>query len=874
MNSFFANYIKQATIYDELTLGGDQVQPHWRGLVDHLAMISDQDRHRIQHDIRQLLQENGVTYNIHGDMESKPRPWRLDAVPMIIGQNDWAEIEAGVAQRAHLLNLILADIYGEQKLIKKGLLPWGLVYSHSGFLRPIAGISYPHNLLTLYAADLGRGPDGRMWVLGDRTQAPSGTGYALENRMVTSRVMSHMFKEGRIRRLSNFFRHMRKTLYRMAQTRTDAAQVAILTPGPFNETYFEHAYLASYLGFLLVQGHDLTVRDGLVWLKTINGLQPVDVLLRRVDDAFCDPLELLDYSQLGISGLVEAVRRQNVFVANSLGSGVLENPGLMPFMPALANYFLGEDLILPSAATWWCGQPKELNYVLTHINKLIIKHISRTADTDTIFGHDLSRSQTEALRERIKSNPTHFVGQEQVSFSTVPSLVEDELEPRYTILRSFAVAKTSPDQPDSAAGGYEVMPGGLTRSSIKQGYFNVSAYAGGISRDTWVLSDETERHKTLWLHSEQLLNSIKQSLTVSSREAENLFWVGRYAERIEATARLLRTILDLYFHVLPAHDEAEILSFEKLLQALTHLTLTYPGFVGGPDIPADTTKEMLAQPEAELLSVMLDPDRVGSLVFNLQALTNAAYAVRNQWSVEVWPVIDTMGQRWFEMSKEQDEFSLQQIREQLNKLIMRLRSFSGYLNESMTRGFGWFFIDMGVRLERSQLLISLVRATFSAVSSEETEAALLEDLLTTTDNIITYRRRYRSYLHLQLVLEQILLDPDCPRSLIFQLERLQANLKELPRESVSYRLSREEQDILAAITALRVGDISELVARSAEDGAEASSDRPIQVRKQLDELLGVVSAKLSNISMIVSKYYFTHAEVHQPLINLPADIDQ
>lgn len=897
MNPFFEAYADRSGRYDELTLGTGTIRPHWQDLIRYLSRQDDNFRERVQHDIRQLLRDNGVTYNLHGDPDAKPRLWQLDTIPLIMSEADWEMVDAGIKQRATLLNELFKDIYGEQRLIKAGLLPWELIYSHSGLLRPMMGVTYRHNPLSLYAADLGRGPDNRMWVLEDRTQAPSGAGYALENRMVMSRVLADLFKDGKIRRLSNFFRHLQNSLYEMAATRTDTPQVGILTPGPFNETYFEHAYLASYLGFMLVQGHDLTVRDGQVWLKTIEGLQPIDVLLRRIDDAFCDPLELLDYSQLGVAGLVEAVRRQNVSIANGLGAGVLENPGLMPFLPNLAQEVLGEDLILPSAATWWCGQPKELGYVLDNLESLVIKNISNGPGARTLFGAELSRSEREALVARIQASPGQYVGQEQVSFSTVPSLVKgavkDEVEHRYTILRTFAVAHTAQTRGYSSC-PYEVMPGGLTRSSASPGSFVVSSNAGGISRDTWVLTDQPDRDKTLWLNSEpeRLLRSFKQSFTISSREAENLFWVGRYAERTESTARLLRTILDLYFHVLPAHDAAEIASFEKLLQALTHLTLTYPGFVGGEGVDPAETEALLTQPEDELLALMLDDERAGSLVFNLRSMVNAAYAVRNQWSVDTWPVIEQAGRVWSNMSKVRADISFQQLREQLNTLLIQIRSFSGYLNESMTQGLDWRMLDIGVRIERAQMTISLVRAAFAYETPREVELDLLENVLVTTDNIITYRRRYKTYIRLETVLEQVLLDPTSPRSLVFQLEKLQTLLKDLPREIVGYRMSSEEKEVMSAIATLRMSDIAALLAtaQNSEEGvaqaehgpegtAAADSDDPSEgasdplFRAGFDQMLGELTGRLNEISLLVSRYYFTHAEVPQPLMTLPLETD-
>jgi uncharacterized circularly permuted ATP-grasp superfamily protein len=349
-------------------LNHNEVQPHWRTFMHAIAALGLDELERFQQEAGRQLLENGVTYNVHGDPENLHRPWMLDIIPLIISQQDWQVIEAGLKQRAELLNLILTDIYSARNLIKDGLLPPELIYGHNGFLRSCDSVQVPgaHQLIT-YAADLARGPDGRMWVLDDRTQAPSGAGYALENRTVQARVLSSMIRDNKVFRLSNYFRELQAELANLAVQRLSSPRVVVLSPGPLNETYFEHAYLAAYLGFTLVQGDDLTVHNGQVSLKSLEGLQPVDVILRRVDDLYCDPLELREESRLGVAGLLEASRRKNVTIANPLGSGVLENPALMPFMAGLSKHLLGEDLLLPSAATWWCGQTKELNYVLANL---------------------------------------------------------------------------------------------------------------------------------------------------------------------------------------------------------------------------------------------------------------------------------------------------------------------------------------------------------------------------------------------------------------------------------------------------------------------------------------------------------------------------
>lgn len=841
--TLFTNYQLQPNAYDESLLQNGRIQPHWQ---PYMNALQQQDLPQLRQDIQRLLQANGVTYNVHGDPSNAPRPWRLDVVPLIINEQDWHTIEAGIQQRATLFSLILSDLYGPQTLIKQGLIPPELIYMHDGFLRPCINIPYKDKPLTLYAADLGRGPDNRMWVLGDRTQAPSGAGYALENRMVMSRVLNQLFSDGKIRRLSGFFRQFQSTLNNLA-VNGETSQVVVLTPGPYNETYFEHAYLASYLGYSLVQGSDLTVRDGQVWLKTIEGLRPVDVILRRVDDSFCDPLEFRSYSQLGVAGLLETVRRQKTAVANPLGSGILENQGLMPFMPNLAQYFLGEDLILPTAATWWCGQPQELDHVLQNLPNLVIKRIARTAKSKTVFGNLLSEQELADLRDEIRKRPSFYIGQEQVSFSTVPSFVDNHFEARHTILRSFAVA--SPD-------GYEVMPGGLTRSAVEPNNFVVSGRAGGISRDTWVLTSEPQDHSSLWLQSNQRQRALQHSFSLPSRAAENLFWVGRYAERAEAAARLLRTILNQSLQASAGSEENRQASQRQLLCALTHVTLSYPGFVG-----IDGAKN-LENPEAELRAVALSGERNGSIHNNIQSLMRAAFAARDLWSNDTWRVLQNIDSAWDVIYRMGESVSMYRLWDELNQLITQLMAFAGLNFESMTHGSNWQMLDSGRRLERAQLTMTLVDAMVSDVQPPEVQALLLEQLLATTENVITYRRRYRSHLRLDTVLEQLLLDQTNPRAVIYQLDVLQTHLEQLPRQVVGFRLSDEERLILQASTQLRLSEISQLLVVG-EDTA---------VYTNLKTLITELNGHLAQAGQMIMHHYFNHVQVSQPLIGIHPDL--
>jgi len=861
--AFLQGYSPAPTTYDELwrrelgktrpQLMHDALQPHWLGVTQLFAALGADGIANTQQEALRILRDNGVTYNVHGVADGHQRPWPLDLMPLVIDEPDWATIAEGVQQRSHLLNLLLTDLYGEGRLLRQGLLPPELVYSHHGFLRPCHGVmaASPEPQLLLYAADLARGPDGRMWVLGDRTQAPSGAGYALENRTVMARLLRSAFREGKIQRLANFFRTLQNTLSERSFLHKEAPRTVVLTPGPYSETYFEHAYLAAYLGYSLVQGDDLTVINGTVALKALSGLQAVDVILRRVDDTFCDPLELREDSHLGVAGLLEAARRQNVTIVNPLGSGVLENPGLMPFMPGIARYFLGEELKLPSAATWWCGQPKELDHVLKNLPALVIRRIARSGTSTTVFGDKLSKREQQALRARILAEPEQYVGQEQVSFSTAPAFVGNRCEPRHTVLRAFSVA---------SGDDYQIMPGGLARSASANGELLVSNSAGGISKDVWVLTTEPESYSTLWHHAGDREHALHSNQFLSSRAAENLFWVGRYAERAEFTARLLRTIFDYFgedevgesftgttpFGEAIGNSAGEVACLHQLLRALTQVTMTYPGFVD------EDGAELLADPVKELLSVVLDRDRVGGLHANLVAMINAAYAVRDLWSVDSWRVLNALEEPWRALAAK-PQARVPRVYAELNNLITALMAFSGLNMESMTHSAAWLLLDSGRRLERAQLTIAFVRATMAIRQPESVEPLLLEMILKTTDTIITYRRRYRSQIQPATVLNLILLDEQNPRAVGYQLATLQTHLAELPRERDPYQLSEEERLLLQAFTRLRLSNTVAL----------AQPLSQFALRHTLDELMAELTLLLNQMSDVVTRTYFTHAQTPQ-----------
>ncbi|MBK8816969.1 MAG: circularly permuted type 2 ATP-grasp protein [Methylococcaceae bacterium] len=830
-------YPTQLGIYDEMYATDNKAFPYWERFMASLEAMGSEKLELRRREAQRLLRENGVTYNVYGDSQSLTRPWMLDPVPLLISSEEWTIIEAGLKQRAELLNLIFKDIYGQQQLLKKGLLPVELIFGHEGFLRPcVDELQDRQRCLTIYSANLARDPKGRMWVLDDRTQAPSGSGYALENRTVMTRVLPDILRETKVLRLSGFFKALHKGLVDIAPHNKEDPRIVVLTPGPLNETYFEHAYLAAHLGLTLVQGGDLTVRDGRLWLKSLSGLQLVDVILRRVDDSFCDPLEFRSNSQLGVAGLLEVVRRGNVAIANPLGSSILENPGLLAFLPRLARHFLNEELRLPSVATWWCGQRRERDFVLQNLDNLVIKPINRSFGNHTVFAGGLSSEEKNRLRERILAKPHLFIGQEQVGFSTLPAFVDQRIEPRNAVLRNFVVA--SDDQ-------YVVMPGGLTRIARQKDDFIVSNQAGGISKDTWVLASEPEKPVSLWNQPKrnQLIDAIIEPLT--SRAADNLFWVGRHLERIETSARLMRTVLVKLRETLEQKDPLDTDCLAILLPSLTQVTGTYPGFV-------KCEPNFLTSPETELLAVTKNSERKGTLTANIQAFVQAAFSIRDLWSQDTWRCVDSIQRRWQQRIINND-INVEQLQHHLDELITGIVAFSGLTSESMTREAAWLMLDSGRRLERALGLIALLRSTVVLQNDDALQNQVLESVLVSTDSLTIYQRRYRSFIQLPMVLELLLLDETHPRSVAYQLNRLSMHIGALPRGNDKNHLSEEERLILKAYTNLRLSDALELTLPNKNKG----------IYSNLDTLLSNTATLLWRIAEVIAEAYFSHSQTSQ-----------
>jgi uncharacterized circularly permuted ATP-grasp superfamily protein/uncharacterized alpha-E superfamily protein len=671
------------------------------------------------------------------------------------------------------LNLIVSDLYGSQRLLREGLVPPALIYANPAFLRPCHGLRVPHELyLHLSALDLARSPDGQWWALGDRTQAPSGSGYALENRMVISRCFLDEFRESQVERLASFFRIQRDTLRSLAPGQPDRPNVVLLTPGPFNETYFEQAYLGNYLGFTLVEGADLTIRNRKVYLKTLEGLQRVHVILRRVDDHFCDPLELRADSFLGVPGLVEAARSGNVAIANALGCGIIESPAFLAFLPGLCRVLLGEELKLPSVATWWCGQAREQQYVIEHLEQIVIKS-SFAGMRQPVFGGRLSAKERAELICQIKARPWDFVGQEQVALSTSPVWAGSCLEARRISVRAYVCA--------SGVDDFAVMPGGLTRVSVSADNPIVSMQSGGGSKDTWILSDTPVTTESLLNSAGQPLSIPPISAEVPSRMADNLFWLGRYVERMEDRMRILRCVITRMADEAINDNQTELAG---LLSTMVRLKLLDKRFEG---------RVPMKEVEQVLLGLVYNPDMPGTVRELGLRIKQIASITRDRFSTDTWRILN---QLQADSRTRPGRTPVGNALNLLNTLIVDLAAFSGMASENMTRGHGWRFLDFGRRLERAKNVAALLRAALLS----ERPVAVLPGLLEIADSSMTYRRRYLAQPQISSVLELLLFDQGNPRSFLFQLTTLNAHAENLPGYEKSSVEKEEKQ--LTVITRL------------------------------------------------------------------------
>jgi uncharacterized circularly permuted ATP-grasp superfamily protein/uncharacterized alpha-E superfamily protein len=811
-----SSYLAAPDGFDEMLDAARVPRAHWRALLASLEHetpeLMRQRTEMVQHQVR----ENGVTYNVPAGAEGRQRAWELNVLPLILPHEEWSGIEAAVIQRATLLNRILGDVYGEQEMLREGLLPPALIHGNAGFLRPCHGMRHQDDVaLHFYAVDLARAPDGRWWVMADRTQAPSGAGYALENRAIITPIFPDLLRELKVQSPAGFFRTMHDSLVhwgRQCAAGGDAPSplregemplIVLLTPGAGTETYYEQAYLARYLGVPLVECDDLTVRDGVVYLKTLAGLHRVHVIMRRVDDEACDPLELPGAppgspqgALLGVPGLTQAAMRGNVVVANGLGSSLLESGALLGFLPALSKRLLGEPLKMPSVATWWCGEPPALEAVIARLDRLVIKPSFSQLPPFAVFGQDLTGEARTAFIANLRANPNDYIAQELVRLSQAPVWTDagvagaaPSLQARAVGLRVFACATPN---------GYVVMPGGLTRVAM------LTIQKGGASKDTWVQARAGVEQHRLQKRSIRGEDLVREDTNLSSRVAEDLLWFGRHTERCEDICRLLRVALNILFNVRFQQRGAEWPTVESLCIWFNLLAEKEP-VPSAPDPVAGKTgseaaSESSAPPaavytdaeiESALLLAVVSP-AVPGLARQQQQLHRIAGQLHERFSADNWRALNRMAQPVAHASERPSQSEVMAI---LDDAAAALMTLAGFALDGMTRDLGWRFMSIGRHLERLQFQSTVLQRALAMDGDGS-----LDWLLELSDSSITYRVRYRAQPEWLPVLDLLLCDATNPRSILFQIHGIQRNLNKIAQTHGpcgEHLLAQAYEDVLA-----------------------------------------------------------------------------
>ncbi|WP_374320129.1 circularly permuted type 2 ATP-grasp protein [Aquabacterium sp.] len=825
----------EAGHYDELREADGSLRPAWQAFARNLGGPLD-DLTQRQDLLGRQIHEDGITYNVYSSPDGMTRPWSLEVLPYLISADDWRALEKGVAQRAHLLNQIASDIYGDQSLLQQNLLPAALIQGHPGYLRVLRGTQPRGGIyLHLMAFDMARGPDGNWWVVSQRTQAPSGLGYVMQNRLIVSRLFPEAFRALNVQHLASGFRRLLDTVQMLAEpcAQGESPRLALLTPGPFNETYFEQAYLARYLGVPLVEGGDLIVRDERLYLKTVQGLEPIHGLLRRLDDDFCDPLELRSDSTLGVPGLMQAVRAGNVVMANALGTGFLESPAIHGFLPALSRHLLGEDLSLPSLPTWWCGEEAAWHEVEPNLEDQVIRATYPNQHFDAVIGRSLSPESLENWHRRIAHNLEAHTVQTFVPYPQAPVWAQGQCTMRGASLRVYALA--------DGRGGWQVLPGGMTRIATRDAG-PVSMQLGGSSLDTWVMTDGPVDTFSMLKQSVKLDELLQRQRPVASRIGENLFWMGRYTERTELQLRLMRGLAS----VLSDDEDAD----PDVGEALTDLAI-YNGLAPRETPSLAKSPRVFERAVVEALADRQATQGAYSIAFNLTSLERVAQALRERLSPEHWRLLRDMGSD-FKDRLHGDDDALARLPDlfkadmALDNLAMQLAAVTGAQTDRMTRDAGWRLLTVGRLIERLIGYASFLKAFWlhHAVHSHKG----FDLLLVLFDSTITFRARFQRRLELPALVALLVLDEANPRALACVLRRLRTELGKLPDRGT-------RDDLLALLPQEGVGmSLEELCEPLLGEIAMLNlSQRLIEAGWRLSDELG--------------RIYFAHAEPNEQMVS-------
>jgi uncharacterized circularly permuted ATP-grasp superfamily protein/uncharacterized alpha-E superfamily protein len=799
--------------YSEYFDAASAIRPPQQALHEFLTETPAAELMKLRRVVRQRINEQEVTFNILGVPEGTNRPWTLDLLPCVVDPDEWAELGRGLRQRARVLSLMVADLFGAQTLLREGVLPPEVVFSSPGYLRACHGFRPAGGfLLHLYAADLGRGPDGRFVVFSDRTAAPTGSGYALENRLVLGSTLSELFNDYGVERLRNYFETVKRCVEEVAPGAANEPRVVVLSPGIHDESSFEHAYLARYLGYELVEGRDLTVRDRVVYMKTLSGLRRVDVIVRRIGDMWCDPLYLREDSHSGVPGLVTAAAAGNVAIINPLGMGLGETPALKPYLPAVARHLLGEELQLSSVESFWCGSPSSLRFVLEHLDQLVIKPAFEERKGDVLRPALMSSQEKAELRQQLQRSPGRYLAERWPELSTLPYFDAGKVQHGTLAVRTF-LCRDGED--------YQVMPGGLARVNAAPDGLFLSLSGDRASKDIWLPTHEHLPGRAPPRMPDGRVELRRGGVDLPSRLLDDLYWLGRYLERCDMTARLLRAANDRMGFEAGVDAPAALSAIVRALQAVEVL-------------PATGKPQDEATRQALLRGAISAADNPGSLRNLCSRIHELTINVRSRLSRDAWHVFRKLGS-----AVPQRELLGEAAIEVLDEVLMTLSAATGTTFDNMVRGHTWLFLDLGRRIERASLTVAVVSAMLAPGASR----VHMEILLEIADSLLTYRARYLSRLQAAPVVDLLLTDDSNPRSVAFQLTALRQHIHELPKLGGVVR-SRAERRVIELDSLILTADIDAACAGEGEG---------------LRRLLEATAELLWHLSDDVTQTWFSHA---------------
>jgi uncharacterized circularly permuted ATP-grasp superfamily protein/uncharacterized alpha-E superfamily protein len=829
----FFSYCGSENSYDEFLLPDGSVRPRWQPLLAALETFRESDFEEARRAANQLLIQNDASFNGKGSEGNLKRPWQIDLLPVVFDEEDWEPVRRGVAQRARLIKAIAEDLYGPQTLISEGLLPSSIVFRNADFHHCFHQLPRDGSDLLLYGCELARSPSGEWWVLSDRSSAPSGISYAVENRIVASKTLPEVFHRCQVHRLAPFFVQMQSMVQRLSPKKSENPSAVILSAGMQHPFYFEDVFLSHYLGYTLVEADDLAVRKNKVWIKTLGGLVPVDVILRRESDSNLDPLEISYESSHGVAGLLQAIRHRNVAIGNGPEYSLMDSPAFMPFLQKLCRHIFDEDLLIPSIATWWCGAVQPLEYVLAHLEQLVIKPAFQRSGTVEYIYSELTKKEQEGLRVRILADPEGFVAQEKIVRSTSPCWNKQALRPGHVALRTFAV---------NTGEEFDVMNGGLVRVQDTSQPMPLSISAGYCSKDVWINSSKPVETVSLLKTIQDVPQLQRANYSLSSRVADNLFWLGTYLERLEFSARMMRKVTE---RLISESDFATVRDIDPLIS-----TLAKQGLIS-ESLSLESFRLDRWQLERNWCKIISDTEETRRFSGVRAEVDRLATTVRDRVSEDFWRAISHL-----RMCFPHDPAShLSQSLDTFNLLILSLSATAGQITDGLVEGPVRYFLKIGAHLERARQL-SLLLEDFLP-SQNDLQTSDLMTLLEVCNSSMTYRSRYRAILSPLPVLDLLVTEVGNPRSILHQFHELQAIMRKLPNKSRPPQLPAEAillRDVIFRLESLL-----------------PSSDQNLNwmdYRSQLSQLLPLFQSTVTKVTERLNEKYFVHTHFSQQIENV------